>query len=275
MKVTLTLLLILTLCSVLAQSNPDEIKALQKSVRENEKAARLAEIDAKNKRYLLAATEMTFHAEDVREKELSTLLSVQAFIFNSQHGGYQYDFRIYQSLYNALRNYNRSIGLKDSSAIPSLKANRTSNSFILSNGLTITPESSGDLRFSRNGVTTRVLYGHKAQVDHIALSSSGLIVTSGKDNTIRVWNLSQINKRPIVITESETITALSFSSDGKEVLYSTRAQQLNVISLDMSEMAAELCKVITRNLTKEEWDIYVGGDLDYESACSKQPPNNK
>jgi hypothetical protein len=40
------------------------------------------------------------------------------------------------------------------------------------------------------------------------------------------------------------------------------------------KMSSELCKLVTRNLTKDEWTLYMRG-LDYESTCSNLPSNNK
>jgi WD40 repeat protein len=139
---------------------------------------------------------------------------------------------------------------------------------------------------TETGKTLRVLTGHSAQVNQIKFSHSGhLIATSGKDNTIRIWNLNQINQRPIVITESAEIERITFAPDDSQVMYALTTFRGNdakvenfdmkILPLNMRIMAQQLCEVLQRNLTKDEWEFYVGTDLDYESTCKAFPPNNK
>ncbi|MFN8888127.1 MAG: hypothetical protein ACK5WF_11755, partial [Cyclobacteriaceae bacterium] len=41
----------------------------------------------------------------------------------------------------------------------------------------------------------------------------------------------------------------------------------------ITTMASELCPILKRNLTREEWEIFVAEDLDPEATCSNLPLN--
>ena len=112
MKNSLALVYILVsmMPAVYAQTNSDEIQRLQKLAKENEDrairaetAAKYAEADAKNKRYLAASLEMADRSIEIRDSELSALLAVQACSFNTQYGGYSFNSKIYNALFNSLR----------------------------------------------------------------------------------------------------------------------------------------------------------------------------
>ena len=73
-------------------------------------AARKAEADAKDKRYVAQAKAMALKSLELgSEPQLEGLLAQQAYIFNSLHGGEEYDNDIYNGLYYALRNNNHSL----------------------------------------------------------------------------------------------------------------------------------------------------------------------
>lgn len=267
--------------AVYGQSSQDEIHRLQQNAIANEKLAREAEIRAvmaekqeKRMRYLLAANEIADRSIEIREKELASLLAVQAHNFNVNNGGYIYSSKIYDALLNALKknDFVQNNSEEAKSLLKNSAINKPIFSVLLPNSKrSVVAEQNGNLKFvNEDGITLSILSGHRAQVNQIKFSHSGmLIATSGLDNSIRIWNLRQLNERPIVITEMNTISNLNFSNDDTQLMYLLGGAEVKTQSLDMNVMAAELCKILKRNLTKEEWSWHVGDDLAYESTCSK------
>jgi len=144
----------------------------------------------------------------------------------------------------------------------------SSISVIPNNQHLVIGEKNGELRLIslRDGQTVRALPGHYTQVTKIALSHSGsLMAAAGTDSIIRVWDLNSISQRPIVIGKS-LIKSFVFSPDDTQILSATDAG-INVWPLQISDMANELCGLIKRKLSKEEWETYVGPDLPYENTC--------
>jgi WD40 repeat protein len=263
-------------CSIAlqGQSNSDEIQRLQQRVVEAEKkaaqseaAASRAERAAKNMRYQAIAFEIAERSIEIQDKELSTLLAVLSFNFNKKAWGNPFNNKIYTALLNAIKSYDQQPTDNAETSLPN-KMKRTS-AFIPNSRTKVVAEQNGNLRFvNENGVTTTILSGHLKQVDQIEFSGDRMI-TAGEDNSIRIWSLTMLNHRPLVIKENASISNLSFN--GKQIMYevATVPKTIKIVPVDMEEMVATLCKVLTRNLTKGEWYTYVGVDLDYESVCSK------
>lgn len=206
----------------------------------------------------------------IQDVELSTLLAVLAYNFNVRSEASSFDRRIFSALVVALAKNN--IGV-ESINVPKLKNSDVKNGFVeRPNGVRIEPAENGGLHVKNNGVLVTTLWGHQAQVNQIAFSNAGdLMATSAKDNTIRIWNVYQINRLPLVITENELISNLTFSDDGCHIFYNVGKIDKTIRSqpLKMNEMAAKLCTVIKRNLTAGEWEFYVAGDLEYDPVCQK------
>lgn len=259
------------------QSTSEEIQRLQKLVKENEERAIIAEARAKvaeeqsrRMRYLAIANELADRSNEIRDPELSGLLVLVAYNFNTQYGGYSFNSRIYNAMFNYLKKYEH-LPQNLKGYLPT-KNSTTFSSVLPNSSKRIVAEQNGDLRIvTENGATIRILSGHTEQVNQIAFSHSGLMATSGADSTIRVWNLSMINQRPIIIVENSVISDLTFSQDDSQLFYALTTSSGNptikMQPLDVKNIAAELCKVLKRNLTVEEWNVYVGSDLPYEQVC--------
>lgn len=270
------------------QSQQDEILRLQKLVNEKEQlaaqnaaSARKAEAELRVARYYAIASELAEQSIEVQDKEIAALMAVQAYNFNMQYDAGSFKNKIYHALFEALKRY--ELFPKNVRTEAEDKYLLTNSKPILSAMLpdsshTVVADQNGNLKFVKQGITVRTLSGHRAQVDQIQFSHSGkFMATSGKDNTIRIWSLSHLNIRPLVITETDQITKLMFSRDDAYIFYARGVKKANINQwpLDVKLMAADLCSVLTRNFTKEEWTTYVANDLPYESTCAKHPSNNK
>ncbi|MDZ7737546.1 MAG: hypothetical protein U5K32_00440 [Bacteroidales bacterium] len=100
------------------------------------------------------------------------------------------------------------------------------------------------------------------------------MASSGFDGLVKIWNYDDLSEPPISLDDNDGfVSSLSFSPDGR-LLLSGSAGSVNNRNLiarptHVDYMANDICKLLTRNFTPEEWWRYVGRDIDYEKTCSK------
>jgi WD40 repeat protein len=113
--------------------------------------------------------------------------------------------------------------------------------------------------------------GHSARVLDISFSpDNSQLASSSNDGTMRIWNAQDLTSNPIIITEQESwVDAIAFTPDGRKLISSSNNGNLIFYWSTRSEyMCDQMCKIISRNMTKNEWDTYVGTDIDYHKTCS-------
>jgi len=112
--------------------------------------------------------------------------------------------------------------------------------------------------------------GHTARIQDIAYSPDNTqLATSSYDGTIRIWNATKLSETPVVITEHESwALAIAFSPDGKWLATSSEKGDIFYWATQSRYFAEQICSYVSRNFTDQEWDIYVGMDIDYQKTCS-------
>lgn len=100
------------------------------------------------------------------------------------------------------------------------------------------------------------------------------IATVGK-NSVRIWDAHRLSSKPISIIVNGMINGISFSPDNQFLLVLT--DSIQIYPLQLQELANPLCSRITRNITFDEWDYFLGGGegIKYERTCPAYPFNNK
>lgn len=290
MKKSFAILSIIILCvtTVCGQSTSDEIQRLQAMAKANAQLATQAEARAlkaeeqvKWMRYVAIANELAEQSLEVREKEHAALMAVQAYNFYSRYEDASLN-KIYNALLNALKRHNllqKNFGTNAEEKDLLMNLKPIFSAMLPDSSASVVAEQNGNLKFvTKDGLTVRTLSGHREQVNQIVFSHSGkLMATSGKDNTIRIWNLKQLNVRPLLISENDQISKLIFFRYDTHIIYAVGVKKvIKVVKpLDMKLMTEELCNTLSRNFTAEEWHTYVATDLPYEQTCPKYPPNNK
>lgn len=111
--------------------------------------------------------------------------------------------------------------------------------------------------------------GHSARIQDIAFSpDNSQLATSSYDGTIRIWNANRLSETPVVITEHESwVLAVAFSPDGHYLVTSSDIGDIYYWATQSKYYADQICSYVTRNFTDQEWDIYVGMDIDYQKTC--------
>jgi WD40 repeat protein/energy-coupling factor transporter ATP-binding protein EcfA2 len=111
--------------------------------------------------------------------------------------------------------------------------------------------------------------GHKAGVYDVAFSPDGkLLASAGSDRRMQMWVLELPQDLPIQMDNNNGfIWDIEFSRDSKYLIAACHDSEIRVWSTDPELLAKNICPVIKRNMTPDEWSKYVGNDIPYETTC--------
>jgi WD40 repeat protein len=150
----------------------------------------------------------------------------------------------------------------------------------------------GVLKIYRNNTLFRELVGHKSSIEQIKFNHSGkFMATASKDKTIRMWNMEDLNKQPIVLTLEDWVWTMAFTPDDEQIMAGSHSavqtiegELVNAIRAwptDMNKIKNLLCEkgYITQNLSQNDWIIFTGArdakDIPIEKTCPNLPENNQ
>ncbi len=126
---------------------------------------------------------------------------------------------------------------------------------------------------AQTGEQLSILRGHTAKITGISFSSDGkLMATSSYDNTVRLWNLDDLNTLPIVFDDHESwVTTVMFTNDDNNIVSGGRNGKIRVYPVNVNSMVTEYCNFLSRELAQDEWNSYVGEDIPYNpTKCSEK-----
>lgn len=118
----------------------------------------------------------------------------------------------------------------------------------------------------------RVLSGQRSRINNIKFSADGkLLATASLEGTVQLWVMSQIDKMlPVVFKDHDDyVWNIEFSPDSDYLLAGTRDGVLKLWPTKPDLMAQDICKYLIRNMTRTEWDRFVGEDINYVNTCEK------
>ena len=119
------------------------------------------------------------------------------------------------------------------------------------------------------------LKGHKDSVLSVAFSPDGKTLGSGiKDSTIVLWDVSNSQPRPLgqpLQGHSADVKSVAFSRGGKTLASGSEDTTIILWDVDVQSWLARTCRSVNRNLSKAEWDQYIGAATPYHKTCSDLP----
>lgn len=148
-------------------------------------------------------------------------------------------------------------------------------------------DQKGEIRIITAGQVRRVLSGHTSLIQELKFSHSGKFLASASyDKTLRLWNMENLKEQPTVLYSNDWVWSMAFSPDDEQIMGGIHSVTEGIRATDTdftihawptknTIMSTELCGKITRNMSKEEWELYVAEDLAWERTCENLPPNNK
>jgi WD40 repeat protein/energy-coupling factor transporter ATP-binding protein EcfA2 len=117
------------------------------------------------------------------------------------------------------------------------------------------------------------LIGHISIVSDIKFSDKqGQIASSSYDGSIRLWNYEDLTLQPIVITDIDGwIYSIAFGPNSNQLISGDSEKFIRVYTSNIDLLAGKICVDISRNMTIDEWNRYIGSDISYEKTCSNLP----
>jgi energy-coupling factor transporter ATP-binding protein EcfA2 len=115
----------------------------------------------------------------------------------------------------------------------------------------------------------RQFTGHKAGVFDVEFSPDGkLLASAGADAKVQMWVLDFPEDLPIVMENNKGyVRDIAFAKGSDYLIAACRETEVRVWPTDPDFLAKQVCPLLKRNMTLDEWAKYVGNDIKYENTC--------
>lgn len=116
----------------------------------------------------------------------------------------------------------------------------------------------------------RLINGHQSTVTDIQFSpTSDLLLTTSRDGTARIWDLKDSRKLPVILEDHDDwVFTGSFNLSGDQVITGGGDDFIRTWPVSPDFFAKRICSMISRSMTNEEWNEFVGEDIPYQSSCN-------
>lgn len=204
---------------VFGQTNDQEIQQLKILNSQKEQIAKIAEASARRWRYLMTASELGYKAQDIQDKELSAMLAILAYNFNTMYEGNPKQSKVYGGLLSAMKKNNKlPLQLNGhSNTIVSLVSHSESNSVL-------SASKDGKLlrwKLNNNEGNSEILLDDRSiTINTIGQSPDGNFIGVGMSNSkgessVRLFNLKNLAITKTISGYKERIEKIIFTPDNK------------------------------------------------------------
>lgn len=113
---------------------------------------------------------------------------------------------------------------------------------------------------------------HNARVSSISFNPNfNQMATASFDKSVRIWRRDDFTEPPISFTDNDDyILSIGFSPSGDALVSASRAGTVVSRAPHADILAENICMLVTRNLSEEEWSVYVGRDIEYQNTCPEK-----
>jgi WD40 repeat protein len=123
---------------------------------------------------------------------------------------------------------------------------------------------------------------HDGQINDIRFNNIlRQMATSGNDKKLKIYNIidpSDLTDPPVTLSDNQGfVLAIQFSPDGQMIVSGESGPGNNIISRPshVDYMVQDICSLISRNMTQNEWNNYVAKDIPLEKTCNGNDLNIK
>ena len=123
---------------------------------------------------------------------------------------------------------------------------------------------------------------HTAQVNDIRFNPSlNQMATASNDKTLKIFNIkdmTDLTEPPITFTDNDGfVVTIQFSPDGELIISGGYQGPDNLISrpVHTDNLVKDICTLVSRNMTQDEWNTYVARDIPLEQTCPAKSYNIK
>ncbi len=113
---------------------------------------------------------------------------------------------------------------------------------------------------------------HAAQVNDIRFNTTlKQMATVSSDKTIKIFNTDDLTELPITFNDTESfVLVIQFSPDGQLIVTGAYEGEKNLVSrpTHVDCLVKDICNNLTRNMSQDEWNTYVGKDIPLEKTCT-------
>lgn len=115
----------------------------------------------------------------------------------------------------------------------------------------------------------RQFSGHKAGVYDVEFSPDGkLLASAGSDKRLQMWVLENPEDLPIVMDNNNGfIWDIAFAKGSDYLIAACHESEIRVWPTSPELLAAQVCPKLSRNMSQDEWNKYVGVKIPYENTC--------
>jgi WD40 repeat protein len=122
---------------------------------------------------------------------------------------------------------------------------------------------------------------HDSQINDIRFNSNNQMATAGNDRKIKIFNTknpADLTDPPVILADNdELVLVMQFSPDGQMIVSGEAGGSNNLLSraANADYLAKDICSLVSRNMTQEEWNAYVAKDIPLEKTCQVRNLNIK
>ena len=123
---------------------------------------------------------------------------------------------------------------------------------------------------------------HTAPINDIKFNPKlNQMATTGNDNMLKIYNIRDpydLTEPPVTLADNDgLIFVIEFSPDSRAIIAGSSGGGRNIVSrpTHVDYLFPEICNCVSRNMSQDEWNTYVGKDIAYERTCQGKSFNIK